>query len=140
MKLPNFRRINEKDYTKFGDQVVNFISQLAVSMNSGFEVVYEAFNKKITLRDNISATVKDITVELNSNGTPKLPTQFSLDLPTRVDALLVGRAENITNSSVYPSSGVIISWEQTQTGILISNITGLQANNQYRLRIVAFQQ
>lgn len=135
MRLPNFKRLFTND---FEEQFKSLINQLSVSINIGFENLYQALNNNISLKDNVACTVKTLTVNLVSGGTPKTPTSFQLDKAGTVLGLTVLRAVNLTNSSVYPTSGVFISWTQTNNGVLINNITGLQTNQNYQLTIVAY--
>ena len=138
MKLPNFKRLYDQDYQQ---EFKGLVGQLAVSINSGFEVLYEALNKKVSLRDNIACTVRDVNVVVDATGNPKNRTTFSLDSNSVVvDGCQVIRATNNTNSNTYPSNAVFISFTQTNSGVEINNVTGLQQNQQYTLRIVAYHQ
>ena len=47
MKLPNFRRIIASDYDQ---KYKDLVETLAVSINQGMDSVYDALNKKITLK------------------------------------------------------------------------------------------
>jgi len=109
-------------------------------LNNGIEVLYNALNKEITLRDNIKCTVRDITVVVDANGTPRQNSTFLLDTSGRVEGCIVISALNVTNSSVYPTGGIFLSFTQNTTSVIINNITGLQPNQSYSLRIVAFNQ
>jgi len=135
MKLPSFRRLIRTD---FKQEFQALVDQLSVSINIGIENIYDALNRKITLRDNIACTVKEIDVKVDASGTPLSTTQFQMDITNRLDGITVLNAINLDVSTNYPTSGIFISWTQTQTGILINNITGLQANQTYRLKLVAF--
>lgn len=116
------------------------IDTLSVSLNNGIEVLYNALNGQITLRDNISGTVKDVVVSVDSSGTPLQSAAFTLNTTNKIDAIVVGIAQNQTNSNVYPTSQPFISGSQSGTTFTISNITGLQPNQQYLLRVTVFQQ
>lgn len=133
MKLPNFRRLFKGD---FPVEVQDLIDKLSVTINHGFELLYEALNNKLTFRENFLATVKDVDVEVDATGTPKKTTSISLSFTNRVDGCLVIKADNLTNTNTYPSGSVMINYKQTENSIIINNITGLQADNVYRLRIV----
>lgn len=135
MKLPSFRRIFKTDYTQ---EFQNLVEKMAISINYGFEVLYDALNKKISLNDNIYCTVKDIEITVDINGVPKTTTAFSLDINAKIIGIVVLSANNLTNSAIYPSSGVFINFSQNNTNIIIDHITGLQADNNYRLKLVAF--
>ena len=135
MKLPNWKRLYEND---FEAQFKKLVSQLAASINIGMENLYGALNNNISLKDNISCTVKTLSLEVNAVGTPTSTTTFQLDKSGTVLGITVLKATNLTDSSIYPSSGIFVSWTQTQTGILINNITGLQSNQNYQLTLVAY--
>lgn len=135
MKLPNFRRLIKTD---FPQNEQNLVEKIASSLNYGLEVVYEALNNKISLQDNILCTVKDLQITVNASGIPIVQTSFRPTFPGTVIGLQVIKADNLTNTNTYPSSGISVSFVQTDTGILINHITGLQANNTYQLRIVAY--
>lgn len=135
MRLPSFRRLIRTD---FKQEFQALVDQLSVSINIGIENLYDALNRKLTLRDNIACTVKEIDVKVDAAGTPTATTLFQMDISNRLDGLVVLNALNQDDSSIYPTSGIFVSWTQTQNGILINNIKGLQANQTYRLKIVAF--
>jgi hypothetical protein len=65
MKLPSFKRLFEND---FDSSERNLVAKLALSLNQGIENLYLALSKRISLRDNIQCTVKDVQVTVDSNG------------------------------------------------------------------------
>lgn len=136
MKLPSFKRLLSSDFEKTFQKLVD---QLSLSLNNGIDIIYTALANNLTLRDNLRATIKDVNVIVDANGKPTQTTAFTLDSTARVDLVMVGLALNQTNSSIYPSGGVLVSGVQTTNIYTINNVTGLQANNNYLLRIVAFQ-
>lgn len=135
MKLQNFKRIIKSDYEP-DDQ--DLVEDLSYTINHGFEIVYDALNKKLTFGDNFNSTEKEFQVEVDSTGKPKNTTSFSLDVNTRITGTQVTRADNLTNSNVYPTSMPFITFTQNGTNIIVVNVSGLQANNQYRLRVIAY--
>jgi predicted nucleotidyltransferase len=140
MRLPNFKRLFENDFT---DEEKPLVSKLAGSLNQGIENLYLALSKRLTLRDNIQCTIKDIDVIVDSNGKPTTLTTFRLDdslINQNVSILgcQVLNAVNLTNTSNYVYSCPFISWTQISNGIQINHITGLIPGNKYNLRIVAF--
>lgn len=137
MKLPGFKRLLGTDFAK---QFQDLINQLSLSFNNPIDVLYQALNNNITLRDNIKSTVQDITVSVDSSGAPKGGAVFKLTFSGKVDGILVLSAQNQDNPAIYPSGGVFISGSQSGTNYTINNITGLQPNASYLLRVVAFIQ
>jgi len=136
MKMPSFKRIFDTD---FDETYKAMIQTLAVTINNGFEVIYEALNKKISISENIQCTLKDVTFKVDASGNPTTRVSFISDIPNmRVIGTQVIKVVNNTNSSVYPTSGVFISFTETNNGIEINNVTGLTIGNTYTLRIVAY--
>ena len=137
MKLPSFRQLYSADYpSKYKD----LIDILSISLNNGITVLYQALNNGLTLRDNLNATVKDVTVTVDTNGIPTTSTAFTLRGTSQLDGVMVLSAVNQTNSTTYPTSGVFINGNQNANVFTITHITGLQANQQYVVRVVGFQQ
>lgn len=135
MKLPTFKRLNKADYNK---EYQGLIETLSFSINNGVEVLFEALNKSLNLNDNFACTVKQFTVEVNSDGTPKTATSFTLDTNNRILGVMVLSATNQTNSSIYPTSAPFVSFSQSGKTITINNIKGLQSGYKYSLTLVAF--
>lgn len=134
-KLSNYRRIVTNDY-KAEDR--DLVDRMALSINNGFDPLYFALNKRLTLSDNMLATVKDVEVKVDSNGTPLITTSFKLDADYQVAGCQVILAQNLVNSNVYPTGQPFISFTQNGSNVFINNITNLQANTRYLVRIVAY--
>lgn len=135
MRLPSFKRLFKNDYE---EQYQTLIDRLSSSLNIGIEVLYDALNRRLTIKDNVAATVKDVNVTVNSNGLPNATTSFALDISNQVLGLEVIKADNLTNPTTYPTSGIIINYTQNGTNVLINHVTGLQSGQTYRLRIIAW--
>lgn len=137
-KLPSYRRINTNDYS---EEYKQLIETLASTLNPGIEVLFEAFNGKVSFRDNISSIIKEIEVEVDASGKPKNKASFKVDNAqgSRLEGIMVIKAENLTNSTIYPNSGVLLSYTETVNEVIINNIAGLPANNIFRLKLVAIK-
>lgn len=133
MKLQSFKRINKNDYSEDEKSLVN---KLSSSLNIGIETLYLALNKRLTRRDNMVATERDITIIVDSNGVPTSTVFFELDFSTRALGLVIERVDNLTNSSAFPTSGVFATWSQIGTKITIQHVTGLRAGHKYTVRVV----
>lgn len=131
-KLPSYRRLYEQDYP---EEYQSLIAQLAVSMNYGFESLYELLNGKLTLTDNTSSIITTVNIEVNSTGKPKTKTTVRKTTPDKFQGLSVIRAVNLTNSSIFPTSSPFLSYTETTDSIVIDNITGLPADNLFQLTI-----
>lgn len=137
MKLPSFKRLLSKDFAK---EFAKLVDQLSVSLNVGIDLLYEALNNNITLRDNVKCTVKDMTLQVDTLGKPINTSAFTLNSTSRVDGITVILAQNQTNTATYPTSTPFVSGNQNGSLFTITNISGLQPNQSYLLRLIAWQQ
>lgn len=135
MKIPTFRRLVKSDYAK---EFAGLIDTLSFTINNGVEILYQALNKSLTLKDNIACTVKDVQVELRADGSIRAPVSFSLDTSNRILGLLVLNATNVNNSSILPDSAPFVSYSQSGKTVTISAVKGLPSGQTFNLTIVAF--
>lgn len=134
--LKSYKRIITQDYEAEDEKL---IEQLGGTVNDAFNDVYFVLNGKVDLRTNIACTVKDIEITVNANGTPLNRTVFTVKNQTvPVAGITVIFAQNLTNSAVYPTSQPFVSFTPVESGILINNITGLQPNQRYLVRLIAW--
>ena len=134
-KLPGYKRLTTSDFEEKDKQLVE---QMSIPLNDAIGSLYFAVGGNLTLKDNMLGTVKDIEVVVNATGTPTTQTSFRLDKTFTVLGCQVIKADNQTNSSVYPTGQPFISFVQNGNNVIINNITNLQANNRYIVRIVAY--
>ncbi len=134
-KLKSYKRIITND---FEEEQKKLIEQLSSPLNNSFNELYFALNGRLSLKDNIFCTVKDVDIIVDANGTPNVTTSFTLDRQGVVLGTQVLAAVNQVNSAVYPTGAPFVSFLQSGNSVIINNITGLQANQRYSIRIVAF--
>lgn len=132
MKLPSFRRLFEQDYDPEDQELIR---QLAVSINYGFEPLYELLNGKLNFTDNTASLISTISIEVNSSGKPKTKTTIRKLTPDKFSGFTVIRAINLTNSSIYPTSAPFMSYTETTDAITIDNIAGLPADNIFQITV-----
>lgn len=134
MKLPSFRRLFKTDYAEDYQELVE---KLAVSINNGFDTLYDALNKKLTFNDNISSTIAEITVTVTADGTPtKKQTQFKLDASqTNIQGLVVINCFEEKTGNPPPSTP-FIAYSRNENNILINKIKGLTPNVSYVIRVL----
>lgn len=135
-RLPSWKRIIEQDYP---EKYQDLIQQISVPLNYGIEVLYNLLNGKLTFKDNIASTIKELDVQVDNTGKPLAPTVIKKTSSDRIEGIIVVRAQNLTNSTTYPSGAVFISYTETTENIIINNITGLQPNNFYRINVIALR-
>jgi hypothetical protein len=132
-KMSSYRRVLEQDYPE--DQ--ELIKKLGITLNSSFEEIYSALNNRLTFRDNISATIAEFTVTVDSTGTPKNRTSFKLlNNQTITEGLLVINASGASDPTLLPQAGVFVSFVRSENIIIIQNIKGLLPDNSYVIKVI----
>lgn len=131
-KIDNIKRILKEDFDEKDRPIVD---KLGGVINTFMEQVISALNKNINF-DNLNQEVRDITVTVDAGGVPLTDVSFRSNLLTRLRGMQVIFAENQTNPNSYPTTCPFISFNENSKIIRITHITGLQASNKYKLRII----
>lgn len=134
MKLPGYRRLFSED---FDAQYKGLLDRLSGALNSGVEVLYQALNNGLTFSDNMAATIGEFTIKVDANGNPVSTTSFKLNNTQKVIGLFPISISNLTQPGAYPPGGVTVSFSPNSDQMIITNVTGLTAGNQYRIRVIA---
>lgn len=136
MKTGTFRQLYKTDFT---EEQQDLIERLSYVLNQDIQVLYDVLNNRTSLADNIDCVIREVEVTVDASGIPQGDAIFTVDDKTRaIQGIEIQKADNLTNSGIYPSGGVFISFAQVQSGVQIQHVTGLQAGNTYRLRIVGY--
>lgn len=137
MILRAFKRLLKMDYPV---EIQPVIERLSFIFNDAIGQLYEAVNGKLSLDNNILSSVKDVTFQVNADGLPTSRTTFNLDgsKVLSVKQCFVGQIINQTVSTIYPASGVSLSWTQEAGEVVINHVTGLRPGYSWTLRITAF--
>mgnify|MGYP001558008229 CR=1 len=134
MKLGSFKRINTTDYPEDNQELIETLGR---QLNDGIEQVYFTLNGKLTFDDNFAATVKDVEVTVGANGNPINRTSVVLNTTNIVKGTLVVSAVNVSNKGVFPTGAPFVSFTQSGGLLFIDNVTNLQPNNRYIIRLIA---
>jgi len=135
IKLPSYRRIFKTDYA---EDYQPLVEKLAVSINYGFDTLYDALNKKLTFADNIASTIAQFTVTVDEDGVPLKKTQFKLnDAQSNVEGLIVLDCYGEKDSKLLPTGGIFINFIKNENYIIINNIKGLQSGKSYIIKILS---
>lgn len=110
------------------------IDKLAFVINTFNEQVVDALNKNIDY-DNLNRDIKTIDLMVDSDGIPTTQIQFQNALKTRIRGIEVMRAENLTSPGTYVTTAPFISFTENTKIITVQHVTGLQADNKYRLTV-----
>lgn len=133
MKLDNVKRIVVEDFSRDNR---SDIEKLGFIINNIFEQLQQILTKNVTISDNLNESLVDVDVSVDAVGNPMLRTQFRYNLRGPCRGVQVIYATNLDNFTTYPLSQPFISFQQLDTGLIqIKNISGLQANNKYRLTV-----
>lgn len=134
MKLPSYKRIIKED---FASEEQSLISKLGFLLNSAFDSIFLAFDKNITIADNLNQDLVDIDVSVDANGYPRQPVEIRTKLRNNCKGAMVVRVDNLTNPGVYVPLAPFVHFEQAQTtSVRITNIRGLTADNKYRVKLL----
>jgi hypothetical protein len=135
MKLPSYRRIYKNDYA---EEYEALVEKLAVSVNYGFDTLYDALNQRLNFEDNIASTIAEFSVTVDGNGRPTQKTQFKLkSSQTIVQGIVVLNCYGTKDPDVLPQSGIFVSFEKNENFVNINNIKGLIPNVSYTIKLLA---
>jgi hypothetical protein len=132
MKISGFKRIIKEDFEKEQQQLID---KIGYSINPFAEEVIRALSGNLN-QDNLNEKLKSIDLIVNASGIPTTEIQFKNPiLNTKVEGLLVIKAENISNTSAYPTGGIFITYSENANVITVDHITGLPAGVKFRLKL-----
>lgn len=128
--IDTVKRINVDEFKKEDRDTVERIAEI---YNYFAEQVTDTINGNLDF-DNLNRSVLSLEVSVLSTGKPVNELKFSAKVGLVGTKVL--RAENLTNAAIYPSGCPFLSFSASGSGIYtVTNITGLQAGNKYRLTI-----
>ena len=129
-KIDNVRRIIKEDFAKEYHQLID---RLAYVVNTFMEQVQQQVNGNLDFT-NLNQDIVKVRLTLDNTGLPKNNQKIRTDL-INPQGLIVVKARNLTDSTIFPTTAPFISFTSTGTVINVQNITGLQADNEYELTI-----
>lgn len=123
------KRIRTED---FEPDSRNLISKLGFIVNSFMDDVNNALNSNLDF-NNLNRQLVSLDVRLDS-GVLDSP-QIKHTLKSRPIGINCIKAENLSSPGTYPTGAPFVSFTFNGNIITILNITGLQANSEYRLNL-----
>lgn len=130
-KIEAPKRIRAEDYDK-DDRAL--ISRLSPSVNDFQESVYQLLNGKIDF-DNLAQKIVDVDVQIDGTGLLVNRPQIKSGLIKKVIGIQCITAINLINPAIYPNNQPFISFTINSDIITILNVSGLQNNSKYTLRL-----
>jgi len=135
MRMYSKLKISAEDYP---DEFQEAIGILADTYNPFVDELETILNGNIDF-ENLNQITFQIEITVDSTGKPISGGKATLSGKNQPLGLQVIKAQNLTSSNTYPTSQPFISYTPSGTGIIqFNNISGLQANNKYRLTIIAY--
>lgn len=131
MKLPQPKRINRED---FDEKDKSFVDKIAYLLNDQIGQLTTAFNKNIDF-DNLKQELKDVTVEVDSDGIPKILTNFKNGLIQPITGTKVINVVCLTDHSTRPIACPFITFSEIKKIVTIIHVAGLPADKKFKLTI-----
>lgn len=126
MKLPTQKRILREDVKGAPD----WVNRIIDTFNSFAETVYQAFNKNITLSENVRCFTKVLTYKTTSSYPAHETVEFENELKVKASGVLVMQAYD-RSSYVAAPGPVYAPWVEDNGMIRVGALTGLEANKTY---------
>lgn len=131
MKLPQTKKILREDVK----DAPAWINGILGPVNSFMENVYQALNRNITFQENVGCFVKDITYKTTSTYPVEESFSFTNELKVKASGLWVMQA--VEKGSYIPAPGPVYApWVEDNGMIVLSPITGLEADKIYLIRLL----
>jgi hypothetical protein len=132
MKLPTQKKVLKEDVKGAGP----WITPLLDTLNSFMEIIYQAMNRNITFRENIACQIKEITYKTPSTY-PASVEQFRFISTLKTKATGVIAIQAYERSTYVPAEGPVYApWVEDNGDIVLSTITGLEADKTYVIRLL----
>ena len=133
----NFRFLKQLKKEDFDKKDQTLIAKLGQIFNPAIQQISTIFNHGLKISD-LNVQQKTLTFSVDSTGTPVSSTSFTSSLSGNCTMIQVGRAQNITNPTTYPTGGHSVSFTQNGTQIYINNITGLTTSDSWQITLIAY--
>lgn len=132
MRLPTQKKILREDLK----DAPPWVNPLIDTLNTFMENVYQALNRNITYGDNINSQIKELQYRTTASyPSAQEPLEFQSTLKTKPIGV---QALQVYEKSTYtaPPGPVYIPWVEQNGQIIISTITGLEADKTYVIRFL----
>lgn len=137
--LPTIKRVQRSD---LGGDIPEWVDSLLSPLNQFIEEVYSAFNKNLTIPENVKGQIKNLTFRTSSSYTSasKDFTEITYlnTLGRKTQILLLGYIEEI-GTPKKKHDAITISWYDNNDGtVTIHYISGLSNSKNYNITILGF--
>lgn len=119
-ELPQIRRLLVEDFMEQKE----WISKLFIPLNNFMDGTMTALNRGITLRQNMAADIK--TVTLNRVPTVASPIRVQWNISQRPISVHVGQCIRTDNTAIVLTTAIGIQWDYDAiNGLRLTNILGI---------------
>lgn len=129
-KLTGGKRLTIEDFSN-DDQYI--IKKLAFVLNPFMEQVLSAFQKNITINDNLAQELRTMTVEVDADGKITNTAIFKTTLG-KITGLSVLRARE-KDGTAFPTSAPFVSFVQQADKVTLQHVTGLPAATKFDITL-----
>lgn len=134
MRLPTQSKVLKEDLKGAPE----WVDQLIFPINTFMANVYQCLNKNVTLQDNIGSFIYAFTYKTPATyPTGVDPVEFLNQLKTKPIGVIVLQVYDKSNYVAAPGP-VYIPWIENNGSIVLSTITGLEAEKSYLVRLAVF--
>ena len=135
MKPPSVNRINPNDLGEIGEKLRNFL----LNLNNFTVQVVNGLNNNLTLEENITCEIKQVTLALN----PFTVQKFKLTkLKTVPSVILLGNIKKVSPAATTTGAGAVtLEWDSNGDSVFLNAVNGtFSAGALYQLTLVIFQE
>ena len=135
--LPTIKRVQRSD---LGGDVPVWVDSLLSPLNQFIEEVYSAFNRNLTIPENVKGQIKIINFRTDVNYSSKVFSEITYlnTLGRKTQVLFVGQVLNITEPK-KKHDPTTVSWYDNNDGtVTIHYITGLEDDKEYNITLLGF--
>jgi hypothetical protein len=134
-EIPQIRRLLVEDFMEQKD----WISKLFIPLNNFMDGTFTALNRGVTLRQNMAADLKIVTVNRVPTSADYIGIPWTI--PQKPISLHIGRIVRTDNTAVVLANAVQVQWEyDSSKGLRLTNLIGITptATATYDLTLAIF--
>ena len=135
--LPTIKRVQRSD---IGGDIPQWVDSLLSPLNQFIEEVYSAFNRNLTIPENVKGQIKVLNFRTATNYSSKVFTEINYlnTLGRKTTILLLGQVLEV-GVPTKKHDALSVSWYDNNDGtITIHYIAGLEDNKDYIVTLIGF--
>lgn len=130
-KMRNIRRLTIESFED--SESKEFVERFAPIYDELLDELTSILNGNID-DENVNGDTKSVSLIVGSDGIPVQTVKFTAE--TGLIGTRVINQQNNTNSTTYPTAGIVVSWTASGTGTYtINHVTGLTAGDKWTITL-----